>query len=175
MLNFLLSTAYAQDVVLPPVPTTISPVLQWVMGVAGVVLTVSLPLVAAWVRQYLNLQNVQTRANMINGAVSRAAATSLHDQKNGVSELNATNTALNYVQDSPWANAAIVNTGVSDEHLAAAVRSEVSRMVHEGMVVNVPVVTPTPPVSGHMLSSAWQKAADRAAPLAAPPDPTKPY
>lgn len=73
MMHQILAVSTASDIALPGVPVGISPVLQYVLGLVGIVISVFLPLVAVWFKQYLAQQNVQSRAGLINGSIVRAA------------------------------------------------------------------------------------------------------
>jgi hypothetical protein len=142
MLDFIASAYAQQAITLPPVPTIgVSPVLQWFMGVASTILIVGLPLIAGWAKQYFNLQNVQTRANLINGSVMHAAATAIDDRAQGMPESQVVAKALDYVK-SAHPNVVASVPQATDAHLTATINAEVSRQVQANTkppVIVVPV------------------------------------
>jgi hypothetical protein len=136
-------TARAQDVVfaVPIVPGSAGPLLAWVLTVAGSMLSIFIPLVAIWFRNYLNVQNVraevqntQSRSQMINGSIERAAQLADADmtaQNLTPPEIGANSPimqkALTYVANShPGALAATPQA--TDEHITDAITAELNRI-----------------------------------------------
>lgn len=127
--------AQAQDVILPVVPTVgVSPVLQWLMGLATVVISVCLPLVVAFAKQRWSVQNNEARASMINSAIGRAAHQADADMtqnklfRDDVGPGSPVITkAVAYVNAS-HPDAIAATPQATDSHLAQAVQAEISRI-----------------------------------------------
>jgi hypothetical protein len=128
--------AHAQDIVLavPVVPSAVGPVLAWVLTVAGGMISLFVPLVAIWFRQYLGVQNTQARSQMINGSVVRAAALADLDMTRQHLTLDEVGPrslvmrdALNYVGRS-HPDVIAVTPQASDEHLAKAITAEMHQI-----------------------------------------------
>jgi hypothetical protein len=125
----LAAAAQAQDaIVLPVVPTEgVSPVVQWLMGVASVVLSISIPIAVAYVRQHLLLRNDATRAGMINTAIERAAASTVSQINTGTPAPTALAQGVAYVKQS-YPDAIAATDQATDEHLAESIQAEVARL-----------------------------------------------
>jgi hypothetical protein len=61
------------SLVMPAVPTNVGPVVQWLMGIATLVISVSLPVGLAFFKQHLNNQTASI-AVMKSSAAATAAA-----------------------------------------------------------------------------------------------------
>ena len=154
------SIAMAQDVapVIPPVPTTgVSPLVQWLLGTASVVITAFLPIALMYLRQHVQAQTAvaqstvtATNAALLNGAITRAASQSLLDQANGKSEDAATTRALDYVKTGHPDVVADVDQA-TDPHLRAYIQAVVAQMQREN---TSPVVNVTPMPVGRPLMQA---------------------
>ena len=82
---------------------------------------------------------------MLSSAVTRSAGLSLDLQKKGTAEPAATLAALAYVK-AAFPDAIDATPQATDEHMTAAIRSEVSRLVHVQPVAAVMATAIVPPI-----------------------------
>lgn len=141
VLAFLLraSLALAQSadpVTLPPVPTTVSPVLQWLMGLASVLLTAFLPLVLLLLKQRFAVANASDqartdagRAVMLDNATRRAGALAYADHvETGKPLADAiATTGLNYMKTGLPETIAAVDQA-TDAHLVNGIKAEATAL-----------------------------------------------
>jgi hypothetical protein len=138
--------ASAQDtIIVPPVPTSATQIQQWVMTVVGGVITVFLPLVALWLRNYLNsqaeLQRAVAEKRIANEAIVHAAhladlsmtdqQVTLHEVADDHNESDhgapILNDAVSYVNRS-LALSGMQNPGAADGHTLQAVVAEIHKL-----------------------------------------------
>jgi hypothetical protein len=134
------SLALAQtDVVastMPPVPTTVSPVLQWLMGLATVLLSAFLPLVLLLLKQRFAVANASDqartdagRAVMLDNATRRAGALAYADHvETGKPLADAiATTGLNYMKTGLPETIAAVGQA-TDAHLVNGIKAEATAL-----------------------------------------------
>lgn len=141
----------AQDtIVIPPVPPGLPPLVTWLIGLLASIASVFIPLVAIWFRNYLALQNTQTRAALINGSVTRAAhladvdmtAQHLTIADAGVGS-PVMDKALGYISDS-YPDQIKATGQATDDHLAQSVTAEIQRIQNAKAGSAVPSVILSP-------------------------------
>lgn len=136
-------SAFAQDsITLPLVPTIgVSPVLSWALSVLSIVLTITLPLGLAILRQRFNVASSADRNAIIDRAVKRGGLISYGNQQAGTSPAEAAADALAYVKNS--APESIAKTDqATDAHLANAIAAEVTGLNQTSAAM--PLLTPIP-------------------------------
>jgi hypothetical protein len=129
--------AVAQDALpaLPAVPTAgISPVLSWALSLLSIVLTITLPIAVAFLKQRLDTANTADKNAMIDRAVKRGALISYGNQIGGATPSQAAADGLAYVKNA--VPDAIKSTDqATDTHLANAVAAEVIGLNQTGASV----------------------------------------
>lgn len=152
MFDLFSTTAYAQDVamVVPVVPAAVGPVMTWVLTMAGGMISIFVPLVAIWLRNYLGIQNTQARSQMINGSIVRAAHladANMTAQNVGISEVGVDSpvikNAVSYVADA-HPDAVAATPQATGEHIAEAIFAELNSIQISKRNNPVPTVVLSP-------------------------------
>jgi hypothetical protein len=150
MWNLFNIAAQAQDVItIPVVPSTVAPILAWVMTIAGSIITLFVPLVAIWFKQYLSIQNASATKFMVNSAITHAAhladldMTDQHLTINQVAPVDSPTMvkALDYVTQS-CALSGVADAG--DDHTSRAIVAELHHIQLNKATNTVPSVVLSP-------------------------------
>ncbi len=123
-LLLLAGPTLGQAIELPVVPVVgVSPVLQWVMGTASIVMTAAFSLLTLFLKQRLDVANTTDHSAMIERAVKHGALLAYGQQVSGMSHAQAAANGLAYVKNA--VPASISKNQTTDMHLSGAIAAEV--------------------------------------------------
>lgn len=139
----LISSATADPLLIgiPAVPPGLSPSLNYILELLGLVASVFLPLIAIWFKQYISMQaahvdvqDTHVRSQMINGSIVRAAYLADREkQDQSPTETDAhtkarvLDQAVRYVKNA-YPDAVAETAQATDEHIAQAVTAEMHKI-----------------------------------------------
>ena len=140
--------SFAQDAipVMPVVPAGISPILTWMLSILTIVITVTLPIAVAFLKQRVDVANAADRNVMIGSAVKHGAMVTRNNQARGISPTQAVADGLAYVKNAVPDSIGKVSQA-TDTHLSNMIKAEVVGLdqATPPVTVDTTVVPSTPP------------------------------
>lgn len=125
-------------ITLPPVPVAgVPPVLEYALSLLSVILTITLPIAVAFLKQRLDVANTTNHNEMIDRAIRRGGLVAYGNQLSGASPGQAAADGLAYVKNAVPESIGKVDQA-TDSHLANAIAAEV-------VGLNTAPVAPTAP------------------------------